>query len=224
MRSINWLERILWSVVIILAIIGIAAVVRRVLDLSHVIPPLIHPTFGAFDAAFRQYPVLTLSHVIPGLLFMVLGPLQFVPQIRARSINAHRWSGRVFVASGVVIGLSALVMNAFGMAIGGLNEAAATTFFALVFLGALGKAVVHIRRREIKLHRKWMIRAFAIGLAVATIRPMVGLFFAATSLSPHEFFGIAFWLGFTAHLIAAEIWINYTRRQTGHVTVIAEVK
>jgi hypothetical protein len=31
-------------------------------------------------------------------------------------------------------------------------------------------------------------------------------------LKPHEFFGIAFWIGFTLHLIAAEFWINYTRR------------
>jgi hypothetical protein len=56
-----------------------------------------------------------------------------------------------------------------------------------------------------------MIRTFAIGLAVAAIRPIVGMFFALSDLSPHEFFGTAFWLGFTLHLIAAEIWINTTR-------------
>jgi len=33
-------------------------------------------------------------------------------------------------------------------------------------------------RREIPLHREWMIRAFSIGIAVATIRPIVGMFFA----------------------------------------------
>jgi hypothetical protein len=56
-----------------------------------------------------------------------------------------------------------------------------------------------------------MIRAFAIGLAVATVRPIVGMFFAFSGLSPQEFFGFAFWIGFTLHLIAAEVWINYTR-------------
>ncbi|MCB0166600.1 MAG: DUF2306 domain-containing protein [Anaerolineae bacterium] len=208
-----WLERTLWSIVIILAIIGVAAVVRRVLDLGHVIPPLVHPTFGAFDAAFRQHSLLTLAHIIPGCLFMVLGPLQFMPHIRARYLTIHRWSGRVFIVAGMVIGISALIMNAFGMAIGGLNEAAATTLFALVFLFALGKAFLHIRRHQIKQHREWMIRAFAIGLAVATIRPIIGLFFAVSTLSPHEFFGIAFWLGFTIHLIAAEVWINTTRQK-----------
>ncbi len=56
-----------------------------------------------------------------------------------------------------------------------------------------------------------MIRALAVGLAVSTVRPIVGLFFAFSSLTPREFFGIAFWLGFTVHLAAAEAWIAGTR-------------
>jgi uncharacterized membrane protein len=204
------LTRVLWGLVIVLALIGVAAVIRRALDLAHIIAPFVHPKFGAFDAGFAQYSVLTWLHIVPGLLFMILGPLQFVKRIRSRNIRLHRWSGRVFVASGLVIGVTALIMS-FLMSIGGAIETAATTFFALIFLFALGKAFFYIRRREIAPHREWMIRAFAIGLAVATTRPIVGLFFALTDLSPQEFFGLAFWLGFTLHLIMAEIWINYTR-------------
>ena len=78
---------------------------------------------------------------------------------------------------GMMTGVSALVMS-FGMpAIGGVNQAAATTLFALLFLFALGKAFRHILRREIASHREWMIRSFSIGLAVATIRPIVASFF-----------------------------------------------
>jgi len=65
-----------------------------------------------------------------------------------------------------------------------------------------------------------MIRAFAIGLAVATFRPIVGAFFATSrllGLTPHEFFGIAFWIGFVLHLIAAEAWIHLTHPQTASV-------
>ncbi len=35
--------------------------------------------------------------------------------------------------------------------------------------------------------------------------------FAFRRLTPHEFFGIAFWLGFTTTLLIAELWIDYTR-------------
>jgi uncharacterized membrane protein len=169
--------------------------------------------FAALDDLFAHYPVLTLVHIVPGLLFMMLGPLQFSSTIRARYLRWHRWNGRIFVVCGALIGISALVMS-FGMpAIGGVNQAAATALFATFFLFALGKAFWHIRHREIALHRQWMIRAFAVGLAVATIRPIVGIFFATSrfsGLTPHEFFGTAFWIGFVLHLIAAEAWIHAT--------------
>jgi uncharacterized membrane protein YoaK (UPF0700 family) len=62
----------------------------------------------------------------------------------------------------------------FGMpAIGGVNQAAATTLFGLFFLFALGKAFRDVLRREIALHRERMIRSFSTGLAVTTTRPIV---------------------------------------------------
>ena len=78
----------------------------------------------------------------------------------------------------------------------------------------VGQSFLAIRRGQIALHREWMIRAFAIGSAVAAVRPIVGIFLATrklTHLTPHDFFGTAFWLGFTIQLMAAEIWISYTR-------------
>jgi hypothetical protein len=56
-----------------------------------------------------------------------------------------------------------------------------------------------------------MIRAFGVALGIATTRPIVGAFFAARRLSPHEFFGTAFWLGFTLTLLGAEVWVQTTR-------------
>jgi uncharacterized membrane protein len=206
-----WLTRLLWTAVIFLALIGIGAAIHRaaVLVLPRLQAPSGNPAHG-LDKSFGSHPVLMFVHIIPGILFMVLGPLQFAASFRRRQPRFHRWSGRAFLLIGFIIGTSALAMS-FTSSIGGANERAATMYFAAFFLIALGKAYVHIRRRRFALHREWMVRAFAIGLAIATIRPIVGAFFAARSLSPHEFFGIAFWLGFTTHLIAAEIWINYTR-------------
>ena len=142
---------------------------------------------------------------------MILGPLQFAKRIRARHMRIHRWSGRIFVASGIVIGISALRLG-FVMPYSGSNETAATTFFGAVFLFALMRAFYHIRRREITAHREWMIRAFLIGIAIATIRPVVVLYQLLSGLAFRESLGIAFWLSFTAHALLAEVWINSTRR------------
>jgi uncharacterized membrane protein len=206
--------RVLWLATIVLASIGVAAVVRRTLHIfAPTAAPPGFPEAAAMDAGFARHTLLNMVHIIPGLLFMVLGPLQFVRTLRSRRPGLHRWTGRLVIASGMIIGASALVMSV-QMTIGGVSETAATMLFAIVFLFALIKAFVLIRRGNVALHREWMIRAFAIGLAVATVRPIVGAFFATrrfSHLTPHEFFGTAFWLGFTMNLMAAEIWINYTR-------------
>ena len=221
-------RRALWSAVVFLALIGSAVAVRRMVHLVPIVVRGYHPPavssnpvaaqFAKLDDLFAHYPILTLVHIVPGLLFMLLGPLQFSSIIRARHLRWHRINGRIFVICGAVIGISALVMSLGMPAIGGLNQAAATTLFATFFLFALCKAFWYIRRREVALHRVWMIRAFSVGLAVATIRPIIGIFFATSrfsGLTPHEFFGIAFWIGFVLHLIAAEAWIHATLPQQG---------
>jgi uncharacterized membrane protein len=111
----------------------------------------------------------------------------------------------------MAVGATALVMSFAMPAIGGINQAAATTLFALLFLFALSKGFRHIRRRELAMHREWMIRVFSIGLAVASIRSLVGVYFATsrfTGLTSYESIGTAFWIGFVLHPIAAEGWVQ----------------
>jgi uncharacterized membrane protein len=204
------LTRLVWTATFLLMLIGVAIVVRRSLTLF---APSSFPESTAINTSFARYRLLTMLHITPGLVFILCAPLQFVRRLRDRKPKLHRWIGRVVLVSGFIVGISALIMSP-QMAIGGPNESAATTLFAIVFLFSLSKAFLHIRKRRFALHREWMIRAFAVGFAVATIRPIVGIFFATsrlTHLTPHDFFGTAFWLGFTIQFMVAESWINYTR-------------
>ena len=207
-------SRLLWSAVIFLVLIGIAAVTRRSLV-------LIWPgRFGggpsnpaaALDRGFARHAALTFVHILPGALFLGLATVQFAHSFRQKHFGLHRWLGRMLVITGLIVGTSALVMS-FRMNIGGPNETAATTLFAIVFLICLIRAYLFIRRKEVAPHREWMIRAYGVGLGVATTRPVVGMFFALGRLTPREFFGIAFWLGFTTTFLAAEAWIDYTRHR-----------
>jgi uncharacterized membrane protein len=224
MRNSAGLRRAMWAAVIFLSAIGVAVALRRIAVLAPIMvrgshPPLMRSgpaaQFNALDDLFARYPVLTLIHIVPGMLFMVLGPVQFSASIRSRHLQWHRWNGRIFLVCGAIVGVSALVMS-FGMpAIGGVNQAAATTLFGSFFLFALSRGYWLIRKGQIARHREWMIRAFAVGLAVATIRPIIGFFFATsglTGLTPRDFFGTAFWIGFTVQLMAAEAWILSDRR------------
>jgi uncharacterized membrane protein len=210
------LVRFLWIAVIFLAFVGLAVATRRTIVLFKP-GALSSPRNPAadLDAHFAGKRSLVLTHILPAMLFMILGPLQFVRGLRSRHPQVHRWSGRIFLAASAVVGVSGLKL-AFGKTIGGLDEKAAITLFGTFFLISLAKALWHALRREFAQHREWMIRGYAIGLAVATIRPIMGTFFAVALMSGHkpqpaEFFGTAFWIGFTLQSIAAEIWINYTR-------------
>lgn len=151
--------------------------------------------------------MLALAHVVPGAVFMLLGPLQLIASLRSRHLALHRWSGRVFVACSLVVASSALAL-AFARPFGGRSELVATVVFATWFLVALGKAVVHVRRRELARHREWMIRAFAIGLGVVTIRPVVAILSVVTGGGLADVLGPAFWIAFILHALVAEAWVR----------------
>jgi uncharacterized membrane protein len=230
MKPKRWLVGAFWSVVVILVIIGVVAASGRIFVLSDpargeriateileritkVRPPNAAPVVQdqkAVEAGYQQQSALVLAHVVPGLLFMILGPFQFIPGMRSRHPQLHRWSGRIFLLASGVIGTSGLLMG-WKTPIGGASETTAITFFGGLFLFELGKAFLHVRRRQIAQHREWMIRAFILGLAIATDRPMFGLFFVFSRMPLPEFFAIALWLSFCLHLVAAEVWINWTR-------------
>ena len=210
------LVRFVWIALIFLAFIGLAVATRRAIVLFKP-GALSSPRNPAadLDAHFASERMLVLTHILPAMLFMILGPLQFARGLRSHYPQMHRWSGRIFLAASAAVGISGLGL-AYGKTIGGMDEKAAIVLFGTFFLISLGRALRHALRREFAQHREWMIRGYAIGLAVATIRPIIGFFFAAAVIrgrapDPHEFFGTAFWIGFTLQAVAAEIWINYTR-------------
>ena len=195
-----------------LALTGVVIVLLRAVNLAQTLLGDSLPSADSYDGGFARRPGLTLLHIMPGLVFVILGPFQFVTTIRTKYINLHRWCGRLYVASGLLVGVTALIL---GIVIGfaGPTETSAVMFFSVLFLVFLGLAVLRIRRGEVSAHREWMIRAFALGLAVATMRPMVGMLSALTGLPFPEILGISFWLAFSLHLVLAELWVNLTRTE-----------
>jgi uncharacterized membrane protein len=206
-----FMPRAMWIGLLILCTIAAAVSIRRMTALAW--PPRnAPPQLAGLDAAFAAKPVLTLLHIVPALVFVILVPFQFSPSFRNRHLRVHRWMGRITVALGAIVGLSALPMSRHP--VGGALEASATLFYDGFFLFALTKSFLYIRQRRISLHREWVIRAMSIALGIATVRPVMGVFFATSSktgLTPHDFFGIAFWIGFTSTYAAGELWIRHTR-------------
>jgi uncharacterized membrane protein len=204
----------LWILIGFLTFIGIAVVARRYSVLMSPGPAAesLNPA-KRLDANFARHRALTLAHIVPAVFFITFLPFQFANRLRVRFSKLHRWNGRVLVGLGAYVATTALVMS-FTMAIGGANETAATALYATLLLIFLYKGFRAARARRIAEHREWMVRAYGVTLGISVTRPIVGAFFAARRLQPEQFFGTAFWLGFTISLLAAEGWLIHTRRAT----------
>jgi uncharacterized membrane protein YqgA involved in biofilm formation len=168
-------------------------------------------TASELDVRYIQHPWVSLLHIVPGVLFLTLAPLQFVARIRRRRISIHRGLGRILATCAAISGVIVLVLNVVFPAFGGISTQTATAFFGVIFLFSLAMAIRHILRKEVRQHREWMIRTFALAVGVATVRVFFLLLGAMTGLSFEETFGASFWLGFGVNLVVAEVWINYTR-------------
>jgi hypothetical protein len=197
----RWLRGGFW----ICIVIAVAVVIRRVVALAHPSQSA-PPQLSQLDAAFASHAALTLAHIIPALAFVLLTPFVYI-----RRFATAAWPTRLLFPLGLVLGLTAYAMSRYS--VGGWMERSAVLIFNTLFLFSLFRAWRF--RHHAALYLRWMTRAIAVLLGIATTRPVMGIFFAtsrATHLSPHQFFGIAFWIGFSINTLAFEVWL---RSQTG---------
>jgi uncharacterized membrane protein len=167
-----------------------------------------------FEARYVAHPWLAYVHMTPGVLYLLGAPLQLSERFRTKHYTAHRRLGRVLVTAALVSVSLALI---FGLRfpLGGTPEAIATAVFGCWFLACLLLAVRAIRRGKVSIHRRWMIRAFAVGVGVGTIRIWIGLLLGTGLLDFHNSFAAAFWIGLSLNVLAAEWWIRTTPDKTG---------
>lgn len=187
--------------------ISVAVVVRRVVALAYP-PHSAPPQLAALDAAFASHSALTLAHILPAMAFVMI-----VPFVYLRRFADAAWPQRVLFPLGAVVGVTAYAMSRYS--VGGWIERSAVLLFNTIFLFALAHAWIH--RREPSLRLRWMTRAIAVLLGIATTRPVMGVFFATsplTHLKPQQFFGMAFWIGFSLNTVIVELWLRSTEGQS----------
>lgn len=210
--------RTIWSVLVFLVVVVLAfAVLRVVVDVPNLAEGEI-PEDG-FERRYALHPVIAYAHILPGVIYLIGAPFQLNRGFRERHFALHRRMGRVLVPAGIASGVLGIIFGS-RFAFGGLLESSATVVFGVYFVAALSIAFLAIKAGDVTRHRRWMIRAFAIGLAVGTIRVWVGVFQGFGLLSMEDSFGIAFWLSFLMHAAAAEAYLawrpNYEGAASAH--------
>jgi len=122
------------------------------------------------DDRFTGFPAALVIHIAGAAVLALVGAFQFVPRFRRRHRTWHRRAGRLVSAAGLAVAGSALWLTLFYEAQPGTGDL--LYVLRLVFGSAMAACLVlgltAVRRRDIRAHRAWMMRADAIGLAAGT--------------------------------------------------------
>lgn len=203
-------------VTLLLGIVLSFAATRVVVDWPNILDGTVPD--DEYAKRFVAHPWLGYLHIAPGVIYLLGAPLQLSRRFRTRHYTVHRRLGRVLLTCALISGVFAL---AFGLPYpwGGTSEATATAVFGTWFLACLVLAFRAIRSDNVPQHRRWMIRAFAVGIGIGTIRIWVGIFTGfqqaasggtAEPMPDAGTFGLAFWLAFAMHVAAGEWWLRRT--------------
>jgi hypothetical protein len=187
------------------AAIALAAAARRLLTLVRSSPSG-PPNPRDLDAVFASHAALTAAHVVPAAMFVLL-----VPLVGLRP-KPGPWLERLLILCGTATGITAYALAR--TAVGGLLEQAAVLVFDSLFLFCLFRFEGARGHGNWVGRQRWLIRAVGILLGIATTRPVMAVFFATrplTHLAPEQFFGMAFWIGFSINAIAVEAWVRSGR-------------
>lgn len=158
-RSDLWIPPAL----VLLTIIPLVSGTLRVVEVAG--GPALMPDNPRIDTS----PAPVVVHVAGAAVYAVVGAFQFSGRVRRTHIGWHRRAGRVLVAAGLLVAGSGLWMTLF---YSGAPGGALLWSVRLVVASAMGicllLGVAAIRRREVAVHRAWMMRAYALGLGAGT--------------------------------------------------------
>ena len=160
-------------------------------------------------------------HAFAGGIALIIGPFQFLDGFCKRRPVIHRWIGRLYLVSILLGGLSAFII-APGM-ISGLVGEVGLMSLAVLWLWTGWNAYSSIRKGDVKSHREWMTRSFALTFAAVTLRLWLGtliatqLPFLQTRYAGDfdalfvEVYRVVMWLCWVPNLIIAEMIIQRRR-------------
>lgn len=149
---------------LLLSAVPLAAGAMRVLRLMG------NVAITAENARFVAAPIPVVTHIVGSLLFCVLGAFQFSASMRQAHPNWHRVGGRIAAPAGFAAALSGLWMTQFYPWVGydGAALYAIRLIVGTAMVLSLGLSIAAIRKRDLALHARWMIRAYALGIGAGT--------------------------------------------------------
>lgn len=152
-----------WLIPISLVLLSLVPVVAGAVRLTEL---TVGADITASNARFFASPVPVVAHIIGSTVFCLLGAFQFVPQLRRGRRSWHRLAGRIVLPAGLISGLSGMWMAVFYTR--PELDMVMRLAFGTLMVASLLLALRAILRHDVRRHRMWMIRGYAVGIAAGT--------------------------------------------------------
>ncbi len=158
-------------------------------------------------------------HLFLAVIITVGGPLQLIPQIRARLPLFHRWNGRMYLLTAFAISITALYMVWIrGGIFGNFVQHIGISLNAVLILFCAAMALRYALVRKFGVHRRWALRLFLVVSGAWFIR--VGSMFwmivngSSAGFHPEMFQGSFLdFLSFAQYLLPLAVLEIYLRTQ-----------
>ncbi|KAI1139139.1 hypothetical protein F5Y05DRAFT_339676 [Hypoxylon sp. FL0543] len=123
--------------------------------------------FYHLDGGWYQFWIIThLACILPASL---LACIQFIPIARRKAMWLHRINGWISTVLAAIGSFGAVMLSPHSMG-GGVDTISMVIVQGILFTGSLITGCVHAKRHNIAKHRAWMLRTWAIGCAIITMR------------------------------------------------------
>lgn len=165
------------------------------------------------DFHLEPWVYVLYTHIVSGSLALMIGPWQlFLKPTSAKKIRRHRLLGYVYVLSVSISGLVSLYLSLYATA----GWRAGLGFFILdvlwvatTFIG-VNKIAAH---NDIRAHRQWMLRSYALTFAAVTLRLWLPLLLLAYNGNFVPAYQVVAWLCWIPNLLFMEAVLLFGRKR-----------
>jgi uncharacterized membrane protein len=106
------------------------------------------------------------AHLLLAVIIIGGGPLQLIPQIRARFPTFHRWLGRTYMLTAVTTSIAGLYLIWTRPLFGSLLSNLGTSLDGVLIIVFAAIALRFAIARNIRSHRPWALRLFMVASGV----------------------------------------------------------
>ena len=156
------------------------------------------------------WKVAFYTHVFSAIFALFAGFTQFSAQILQKHLRVHRFVGRLYAYDILIINFPAAMLMAV-YANGLLPGKTAFVVLDCLWFWFTLKAVIEVKRGDIKAHKQFMMRSYALTLSAVTLRSWKIIISAFVHIDPLHLYMIDAWMGFVPNLLFVE-WLIRAKR------------